>query len=220
MSARKIESAATRFPAQRARIKTTKKEHFTSCGEATTFQGTYSGVCYRSLGELPLIDAAAKAKILAACPGAPAAPAVTAVPDPWKDNHGEDVPLFWQEAKPISFYLALIDDMQVKAVFDMTAGSGALMEAALTRGIQYHGVCFNRDHMTWLQAIADRAACVTLTSLRRLSRTTSQTCSALWSQAKTRQKRRSLWSQTAGMMPANPNECLPILTFHSFQQLG
>ena len=167
-----------------------------------------------------MIDAAAKAKILAVCPGAPAAPAVTAVPDPWKDNHGEDVPLFWQEAKPISFYLALIDDLQVKAVFDMTAGSGALMEAALTRGIQYHGICFNRDHMTWLQAIADRAACVTLTSLRRLSRTTSQTCSALWSQAKTRQKRRSLWSQTAGMMPANPNECLPILTFHSFQQLG
>lgn len=163
MSARKIESAAMRFPAQRARIKTTKKEHFTSCGEATTFQGTYSGVCYRSLGELPLIDAAAKAKILAVCPGAPAAPAVTAVPDPWKDNHGEDVPLFWQEAKPISFYLALIDDMQVKAVFDMTAGSGALMEAALTRGIQYHGICFNRDHMTWLQAIADRAACGLIT---------------------------------------------------------
>lgn len=44
-------------------------------------------------------------------------------------------------------------------MFDLTAGSGALMEACLTRGVQYHGICLNRDHMSWLQAVADRAAC-------------------------------------------------------------
>ena len=37
LSARKIESAAIRFPANRARLKTTKKEHF--------YFMRYSGVC-------------------------------------------------------------------------------------------------------------------------------------------------------------------------------
>ena len=33
------------------------------------------------------------------------------------------------------------------------------MEACLTRGILYHGLCLNREHMSWLQAVSDRAAC-------------------------------------------------------------
>jgi len=152
LGAKKVETAVLRFPAQRTKIKTTKKENFTSCGEATTFQGTFSGVTFRPVSELPLIAADEKKKIF------PAAPAVPA-PEPWKECHGEDVPLFWQEAKPIEFYLALLDEFKGQAVLDLTAGSGALMEACLTRGIQYHGVCLNREHMSWLQAVADRAAC-------------------------------------------------------------
>ena len=152
IAARKVETCAVRFPAQRTKIKTTKKENFTSCGEATTYQGTFSGVTFRPVAELPLINCEDKKKIL------PAAPAVPA-PDTWQEAHGEDVPLFWQEGKPIEFYLALLDEFTGKAVFDLTAGSGALMEACLTRGVPYHGVCLNKDHMTWLQAVADRAAC-------------------------------------------------------------
>ena len=35
------------------------------------------------------------------------------------------------------------------------------MEAclSLTRGVQYHGRCLNRDHLSWVQAVADRASC-------------------------------------------------------------
>ena len=33
------------------------------------------------------------------------------------------------------------------------------MEACLTRGIQYHGLCISKEHMAWVQAISDRAAC-------------------------------------------------------------
>lgn len=67
----------------------------------------------------------------------------------------------------------------MQAVFDVTPGSGALMEAAMTRGIQYYGACpvlsspllclhlgrcaprlgHNTQHLQWLQTIADRAAC-------------------------------------------------------------
>ena len=55
LAARKVETCALRFPAQRTKIRTTKKENFTSCGEATTYQGTFSGVTFRPVSELPLI---------------------------------------------------------------------------------------------------------------------------------------------------------------------
>lgn len=96
LGAKKVETAALRFPAQRTKIKTIKKENFTSCGEATTFQGMFSGVTFRPVSKLPLIACDEKKKVL------PAAPAVPA-PDCWKESHGEDVLLFWQEAKPIEF---------------------------------------------------------------------------------------------------------------------
>lgn len=152
LAACKVESAALRFPAQRSKFKTMKKENFTSCGEATAFQNTYSGVAFRPASELPLIAASEKSKIMPAS-------AAQAAPASWQESHNEDVPLFWQEAKPISFYLAILDEFKIKAVFDATAGSGALMEACLTRGVQYHGICLNRDHMSWLQGVADRASC-------------------------------------------------------------
>ena len=152
LQSKKVETAAIRFPAQRSRVKISKKESFTSCGEATTFQNTYSGVTFRPASELPLIALGEKAKVL----GVQAAPAA---PAQWQEAHGEDVPLFWQESKPISLYMAIIDEFKITSVFDVMAGSGALMEACLTRGVQYHGLCFNRDHMSWLQAVADRTAC-------------------------------------------------------------
>ena len=53
---------------------------------------------------------------------------------------------FWQESKPISFFNAILDEYKVTAVFDVTAGSGAFMEASLTRGVVYHGLCLNKEH--------------------------------------------------------------------------
>ena len=156
LGAKKVEKGVIRFPMQKTRLKTSKKENFTSCGEATNYQGTYSGVKFRPASELPLIKLAEKVKVLAgAVPAVPPAEA----PATWKDRHGDDVPLFWQEGKPISLFLAILDELKIKAVFDMTVGSGALMEACLTRGVQYHGLCLNRDHLSWVQAVADRAAC-------------------------------------------------------------
>ena len=154
LAARKIETAALRFPVARTRVKTCKKESFNSCGEATSFQPTYSGVSFRSVKELPLISLAEKQKVFPQ-----AIPAVQPAPDQYQEEHGSDQPLFWQESKPIALWLALLDELKIQCVFDVTAGSGALMEACLTRGILYHGLCLNREHMSWLQAVSDRAAC-------------------------------------------------------------
>ena len=56
-------------------------------------------------------------------------------------------------------FTALLQELNIQAVLDVTPGSGACMEAALTLGLPYHGFCINKDHMAWLQSVADRAAC-------------------------------------------------------------
>ena len=62
-------------------------------------------------------------------------------PEDWVERNGEDCPLFWGESKPIALWCAILDEWKVQAVLDCSPGSGALMEAALTRGILYHGLC-------------------------------------------------------------------------------
>ena len=147
LSARKVESIAIRCPVMRAKIKATKKESFTACGEESTYQGTYTGVTFRPLSEIPMISSAEKAKLMASLvvhgPGSAGPPGGQAptLPDEWLERHGQDTPLFWNESKPIALWCALIDDWKVQAVFDITPGSGALMEACLTRGVLYYGIC-------------------------------------------------------------------------------
>ena len=72
---------------------------------------------------------------------------VPKLPEDWVERNGEDCPLFWHESKPIALRCALLDEWKVHAVLDCSPGSGALMEAALTRGIVYHGFCLD---LSWL----------------------------------------------------------------------
>ena len=137
LSARKVETAATRCPVQRNRIKATRKEAFNATGEESTYQGTYTGVEYRSINEMPLIAKDDKLNILD--PKRVLSPPT--LPDEWDEKNGQDVPLYWQESKPIALWIALLDDWKVQAIMDLSPGSGALCEAALTRGILYHGLC-------------------------------------------------------------------------------
>ena len=66
--------------------------------------------------------------------------------------------MVWQESKSVEFWLALIEDLDVGAIFDVSPGTGALAEAAMKHGIHYGGVCANAHHMAWLQNVLDRAA--------------------------------------------------------------
>ena len=164
LAARKVEICAVRFPVPKNRVKTAPRENFASCGEATTFQGSYTGVTFRSSQEIPLVNVAEKGKMLQGLGVASAAPSADAAPEDWQERHGPDEqPLFWQESKPISLFATILDEFKIKAVFDATPGSGALMEASMTRGAVYHGLCLNKEHQQWLQNIADRTACALVT---------------------------------------------------------
>ena len=114
LAAKKLETAAVRFPCCRSKIKAEKKANFTSCGEATTFQGTYSGVVFRSTAELPLVDVTHKGPALNCMD-----PTLTFNgPEDWVDRYGpSDVPLFWQESKPVSFWSAILEEFKFKSVF-------------------------------------------------------------------------------------------------------
>lgn len=118
-------------PANKLELKT--REVHNACKESSTFHNTYTGVPIRPTAEIPLISRTEKETI-----GFRRA-AVDDVPEKWL--HGSSEPLFWQESKSIDFWQALLKDFRAKAVFDVSAGSGALAEAALSLGIGYHGLC-------------------------------------------------------------------------------
>ena len=125
--------------ANKLRTKKREVEAFSSCEEATTFNNTYTGVRFRPTLEVPLIQATEKALIFK--------PSGSPIPgedeedgeNPW--SRGTSVPLFWQECKPIQFWLTLLKDLNIKAVFDLSPGSGALAEAVMSIGALCHGVC-------------------------------------------------------------------------------
>ena len=122
------------LPCARTKLKVQPRESMNACGESSTFNSTYSGIPLRQAAELPLIQVNSKKDILGV--------EITEAPDDWTEMHGAKVqPLFWQEGKPIQFWVALLTDLNVKAVFDLTPGSGALAEAAMSLGASYHGVC-------------------------------------------------------------------------------
>ena len=138
VTARKVEAGAMRLPVSRTLVKCSRKESYNVTGEESTYQGTYTGVAFRSVTELPLINKDEKVRVL----DPKGLLALPTLPDDWVEKHGDDsLPLYWQESKPIGFWCALLDDWKIQAILDTTPGSGALCEAAMTRGIAYHGVC-------------------------------------------------------------------------------
>ena len=132
LQAKNVETISVAFPVARSRIKATKKEMYATCGESSTYSGRYSGVEFRSSSQLPLIEKGDKKNIINSVPE---------TPEDWVEKHGTAIPLFWAESKPIGLWGALLDEFKVRACFDLTPGSGALMEAALVRGIVYHALC-------------------------------------------------------------------------------
>lgn len=151
-----MEAIATCFPAQRTnKVQATKKQHYTCCGESSTYSGRFSGVESRASAMLPLISPKEKQTIMGSCK--PVLP-----PDDWTEKYGGDVPLFWQEGKSISFWGALLEEFRIKSIFDMTPGSGALMEAALLRGIVYHGLCLGLNCCCCVEKCCNvSASCIT-----------------------------------------------------------
>lgn len=153
LSGKNMEAISISFPVQRTKVQATKKQHYTCCGESSTYSGRFSGVELRASAMLPLIAPKEKQAIMGS--SKPLDP-----PEDWAEKYGGDVPLFWQEGKSIGFCKALLDEFRIKSIFDMTPGSGALMEAALIRGIVYHGLCLGLNCRCCLECNVS-ASCIT-----------------------------------------------------------
>ena len=134
LAAKLVEVGLVILPCARTRVKIqTREDEFVNCGEDSTFFDTYSGVPFRPTSELPLIESKEKAVVTGV--------QVPVAPDTWLAKHGSAQPLIWNESKPIKFWRALLQHFSAKVVFDVTAGTGALLEAAMVQGARYHGLC-------------------------------------------------------------------------------
>jgi hypothetical protein len=67
--------------------------------------------------------------------------------------------MFWNESEGREFWRVWIETYDIKAIVDLTPGSGQLAVAALNLGVQYVGVATDERHKSWLQNIIDREAC-------------------------------------------------------------
>jgi hypothetical protein len=134
-SSQDVEMCHLTFAQSKTKLKLQKRELFNCLGETSTHCCSYSGVPVRPTSELPMIAANDKLKLLGISKSLPE------VPVKWSAKHGAVIPAFWWESKPISFWRALLQDVGATHVFDLTSGSGALLEASLANGIHYHGLC-------------------------------------------------------------------------------
>ena len=66
--------------------------------------------------------------------------------------------MYWGETKSVALWVQLLTELGAKCVVDVTPGSGALAEAAVSMGIQYCGFVTNPGHLGWLSNVVDRAA--------------------------------------------------------------
>ncbi len=57
----------------------------------------------------------------------------------------------------------MLQDLDGKAVFDLTPGSGACARACLELGVAYVGLCRCAEHASWLQNVLDRHALLLMT---------------------------------------------------------
>ena len=151
-----MEVAYIAMPANRTRLTVGERQgsdSFSGAGEDSTHYTTYTGVPHLLRNRLALIDAAEKAKII----GGDAVDPAT-LPDSWQKTGKQGVPLYWMETKSVETWTRILKDTKVKAVLDLTAGSGNLACACMGVGALYTGFVYHRTHLTWLTNVVDRAA--------------------------------------------------------------
>ena len=148
------------MPIHRTNIGVTPRTTFNASGEQSTFETTYTGVDSIPWASLPLINRAAKEKLLGHEVESPAATQEVM-------NTSVGMPLFWQERKSHFFWQALLKDVHARSVFDCTPGSGQCARAAMELGLNYTCLAKNAEHSSWLINICDREA------LRQICETSS-----------------------------------------------
>ena len=146
--ANNVETALVFSPWPRTALSAKPRTVFNVLGETSTHDTTYSGVPFRSRKAIPRISVKDKAEIVGMFSPA-------GVPESLMQEFSNPI-LFWQEGKPVEIYEQMLADFDVRSVFDVSPGSGALAEACLRLGITYVGVTTRPTHATWLSNVLDR----------------------------------------------------------------
>ena len=137
------------LPVGKTRMKSVPREHFSACGECSTYSTSYSNVAFRPLKRLPRISLAAKECITGVTP--PTYPEEIIAATGSKGH-----PLFWGETDDVTVFLALFKDLLIDDVLDLTPGSGAAACAACVLGISYEAIAMSENHKHWLDNIMDK----------------------------------------------------------------
>ena len=126
-------------------------DDFSAAGEDSSHYTTYTGVPVVPRTALPLITEADKKIVVKNSQ-------VVEMPRKWKRRGLQGVPLFWNESKSVDLWVRILQDAGIKAVVDVSPGSGTLAEACMKLGCPYFGMVFERTHYSWLSNVVDRAS--------------------------------------------------------------
>ena len=143
------ETCGVSLPLPRTQLAVKSRDGFNRVGEESTHDSTYTGVTPLAWGAVQKFHAEPKKAILGF--DAP-------IPNNKLYDCTMGMPLFWQERKNTKFWAQLLHDLNIRAVFDATAGTGQLARACLQQGILYTGVAKNQTHAQMLNKILDRHA--------------------------------------------------------------
>ena len=143
-----VEIGYVSLPGNRSRVEVKERDG----GDGSSHFRSMTNADLASRTSLPRISAEDKQKIYAD------APDYSNLPKKWRDNIPSGQPLYWQETKTRTFWLRVLEELNVKAVVDVSPGSGSLGVACMEAGVQYFGICQNSVHCTWLCNVLDRAA--------------------------------------------------------------
>ena len=147
---RNLEKLLGSLPLAKVRMTCNERNHFSACGEKTTYASSYTSVPFRSFKRLPRLSIKDKESIVGM--GLPTYPESIVAATGAKGH-----PLFWNEVKDVDVYVALFKDLNVKFVFDVASGSGAAAMAAGICGASYEGFAMNANHVNWLNRIIAKA---------------------------------------------------------------
>ena len=84
--------------------------------------------------------------------------ALTSPPEKLAARLNDVLPLFWQERKPCDFWRQFLNDLDVRAVCDLTPGSGTLAKACMLENWAYSGITRTGAHSSFMQNKLDRDA--------------------------------------------------------------
>ena len=149
------ETALVSLPVARTLLPTKQRDEYTGAGEESTHDSTYTGVETVPWIAQPCISTDDKAKIVGF---------TLSLPNAKFYDSACGQPLFWAERKTVKFWRRLLEDLDAKAVCDLSPGSGACARACMDMGIAYTGIARAPEHCSWLQNVLDRHALRSITT--------------------------------------------------------